>query len=83
LRRFRIDAQFPGCGGKILLQDLNGNNQQTGPLVVGDELNCARLLGWRRRVVGVDENVWCRKMLAASSPLVSSSRLNFHPRESP
>ena len=52
LRRFRIDSQFPGCRGKVLLQDLNGNNQQTGALIIGDELDRARLLGWRRRIVG-------------------------------
>jgi len=52
LRRFRIDAQFPGCRGKVLLQDLNGNNQQTGALIIGDELDRARLLGWHRRIVG-------------------------------
>jgi hypothetical protein len=57
LRRFRIDDQFPGCRGIVFLQDLNGNNQQTGALIIGDEPNCARLPGWSRSVVGVDEDV--------------------------
>jgi hypothetical protein len=57
LRRFRINAQFPGRRGKVLLQDLNRNNQQTGALIVSNELNCTRLLGWRRSIVSVYENV--------------------------
>jgi len=41
LRRFRINPQFPGCSRKVLLKDLKGNNQQTGSLIVGDDLNRA------------------------------------------